>query len=159
MKVLNVHTRIIQQPKNKVVKLLETLATKNDKIWPKEHWPAMKFKSDLKIGASGGHGPICYEIEIYNPEKIIQFRFLKPKGFNGIHKFEVTQLAYKRTEIKHTIDMITNGSGIFLWLFTIRSLHNALVEDAFDKIENSFSNQQKFTEWNIWVKFLRKSMR
>lgn len=158
MKVLNIHKRIIHQPKTKVVELIKTLSTENDKIWPKEKWPAMKFKEGIKTGAKGGHGPIRYSVEKYNPNEVIQFRFSKPYGFNGIHKFEVTELAEEKTEIKHTIDMKTVGKGTLTWVLAIRSLHNALIEDGFDKIENHFSENQKSKEWNFWVKFLRKQI-
>lgn len=158
MKVLNVHKRIINKPKKEVSEILKTLATENDKIWPKEKWPPMKFKTGIKIGAKGGHGPIRYSVEKYNPNEIIQFRFSKPNGFNGIHKFEINELSNEKTEIKHTIDMNTVGKGTLIWIFGIHSLHNALIEDGFDKIENYFLEDQKSTEWNFWVKFLRKQM-
>ena len=158
MKVLNVHKRIINQPKNEVSKILETLASENDKIWPKEKWPPMKFEDGIKVGAKGGHGPIRYSVEKYNPNEIIQFRFSKPNGFNGIHKFEINQLSNEKTEIRHTIDMNTVGKGTFMWIFGIRPLHNALIEDGFDKLENDFVENHKSTEWNFWVKFLRKQI-
>ena len=155
MKALNIHTRTINQPKRKVTELLETLSTENDQIWPNEKWPRMKFKDGIKVGAKGGHGPIRYAVEKYNPDEIIQFRFSKPTGFNGIHKFEIKELTDKQTEVKHTIDMVTEGTGTLTWIFAVRSLHNALIEDGFDKLENSFSDIHKKTEWNIWVKLVR----
>ena len=158
MKVLNIHKRTINQPKDKVTELLKTLSTENDRIWPKEKWPEMKFKEGIQIGAKGGHGPIRYTTEKYNPNEIIQFRFSKPNGFNGIHKFEIKELDKEKTEIKHTIDMNTEGKGTLIWTFAICSLHNALIEDGFDKLENNFSDNRKSTEWNIWVKFLRKQI-
>ncbi|SFZ92591.1 hypothetical protein SAMN05428642_102814 [Flaviramulus basaltis] len=118
----------------------------------------MKFKNEIKVGANGGHGPIRYSVEEYNPNKIIQFRFSKPKGFNGIHKFEIKELDKKKTEIKHTIDMNTAGKGTLIWAFAIRPLHNALIEDGFDKLENNFSVDKKSSTWNFWVKFLRKQI-
>ena len=156
MKVLNIHTRIINQPKSKVTELLKTLSTENDKIWPKEKWPEIKFKDGIQVGSKGGHGPIRYSVEKYNPSEIIQFRFSKPNGFNGIHKFEINELSNEKTEIKHTIDMNTEGKGTLIWTFAIRSLHNALIEDGFDKLENNFLENRKLTKWNRWVKFLRK---
>jgi hypothetical protein len=158
LKVLNIHKRTINQPKDKVTELLKTLSTENDRIWPKEKWPEMKFKEGIQIGAKGGHGPIRYTTEKYNPNEIIQFRFSKPNGFNGIHKFEIKELDKEKTEIKHTIDMNTEGKGTLIWTFAICSLHNALIEDGFDKLENNFSDNRKSTEWNIWVKFLRKQI-
>ena len=158
MKVLNIHKRIINQSKSEVSEILKTLATENDKVWPKEKWPEMKFKGGIKVGAKGGHGPIRYLVEKYNPNQIIQFKFSKPTGFNGIHKFEIEELDKNKTEIKHTIDMKAEGKGIFIWTFAIRSLHNALIEDGFDKIENNFCDSKKKTEWNFWTKFLRKQI-
>ena len=43
----------------------------------------------------------------------------------------------------------------FLWVFVIHWLHDALIEDAFDKVENYFIYDKKETKHNIWVKFLR----
>ncbi len=158
MKVLNIHKRIINQPKSKVSELIKTLSTENDKIWPKGKWPAMKFEGGIKVGAKGGHGPIRYTVEKYDPNDTIQFRFSKPTGLNGIHKFEITEMADNQTEVKHTIDMNTEGTGTWLWIFGIRSLHDALIEDGFDRFENNFADEVKSTEWSWWVKFLRKGM-
>lgn len=158
MKVLNIHKRILNQPKSKISELLATLSTENDRIWPKEKWPKMKFKNGIQVEAKGGHGPIRYSVEKYNLNEIIQFRFSKPYGFNGIHKFEIKELADNQTEIKHTIDMNTEGKATLMWIFAIRSLHNALIEDGFDKLENNFSDNPKSTEWNMWVRFIRKQI-
>ncbi|NKI32957.1 hypothetical protein [Croceivirga thetidis] len=155
MKVLNVHSRIINQPKSKVVELVETLSTEHDAIWPKEKWPKMKFRGGIQEGAKGGHGPIRYSVEKYDPSTIIQFRFSKPEDFHGIHKFEIWDKSKEKTKIAHTIDMTTSGKGTLLWVFGIRSLHNALIEDAFDKMENHFSSEKKSTPWNLWVRILR----
>ncbi|MEP1488869.1 MAG: hypothetical protein ABJK28_10615 [Algibacter sp.] len=72
------------------------------------------------------------------------------------YRIGIKELADKQTEIKHTIAMDTKGQGTWTWILVIRSLHNALIEDGFDKLENSFSNGNKKTEWNMWVKIVRK---
>ena len=137
---------------------MSTLSTENDKIWPTEQWPAMKFKGGIQVGAKGGHGPIRYTVEKYNPNDVIQFRFSNPTGFKGIHKLEINELNNGQTQIKHTIDMETEGKGTLLWIFAIRSLHNALIEDAFDKLETNLSKDKKSTNWNLWVRMLRKQL-
>ena len=124
-------------------------------VWPNKHWPAMKFKGGMKLGAKGGHGPIRYAVEKYDPHATIQFRFTSPLGFNGIHKFDVKELSDRQTEVTHVIDMKTNMRGAFIWLFAVKSLHNALVEDGLDKLENHFSEEEKSTMWNLWVRVLR----
>ena len=135
--------------------MLETLSTENDLVWPNEEWPAMKFKEGIKVGAVGGHGPIRYSVENYDPNSVIQFRFLRPLGFNGIHKFEVKELSSTQTEVTHFIDMKIDLRGTFIWLFSVKSLHNALVEDGLDKLENHFLDDKKLTKWSLWVMILR----
>ena len=159
MKVLNIHTRVINQPKSTVARLLDTLATKNDQVWPQEKWPPIRFREGLQIGAKGGHGPIRYTVTALESGRMARFTFSRPEGFDGTHELEINSLNAQQTQIKHTIAMKTHGKAVFLWLFAIRWLHDALIEDAFDKVENQFSDQNKHTEWNLWVKLLRWGMK
>ena len=158
MKVLNIHTREIESEVGKIVDLLSTLSTNEDRIWPKEKWPSMKLNDGLKIGSEGGHGPIRYKVIDYNPESHVVFQFQKPLGFNGIHKFELSQMDKNNTQIEHTIEMTTNGIGTIKWLLAIKWLHDTLIEDAFDKIQNQLEHKNHKTDWNIWVKLLRAIM-
>ena len=80
-------------------------------------------------------------------------------GFNGYHKFELSALKPDGTELSHTIDMTTTGFASIKWLFAIRWLHDAYIEDAFDKVENHFTKDKKKSEWSWWVKTLRKIMK
>ena len=80
MKVVNIHKRIIQQPKDSISKILNSLSTNNDQLWPKEKWPPMIFKKGLIEGAIGGHRPIKYSISKYEPGSLIEFNFLSLKG-------------------------------------------------------------------------------
>jgi hypothetical protein len=159
MKILNIHKRLIDRPKEEVSELLETLSTKDDRIWPYEKWPAMKFKKGLVEGAKGGHGPIRYSIEKYERKRFIWFKFSKPVGFKGIHKFEISELESGKTELKHTIDMEVAGKGLMTWILVIRPLHNALLEDALDKVENRYLIEKQKTNWSIWVRILRKILK
>ena len=155
MKVKNVHSRIIHQPKHKIVELFETLATEQDGMLATDKWPPMKLKDGKKAGSKGGHGPIRYTVQKYLPGEYIQFEFTKPKGFDGTHQFEIQEIAKNKTEIKHTIEMNASGKAVLTWPLAIRWLHDAYIEDAFDKVENHFLTAKKNTEWSIWVKILR----
>ena len=57
--------------------------------------------------------------------------------------------------MKHTLEMDAVGKGLLTWIIAIRSLHNALLEDALDKVENQFLTKKRKTEWSIWVKIMR----
>lgn len=159
MKVLNIHTRVIDQPVAEISKLFKTLASKNDQMWPVHRWPALKLDNGLKIGSSGGHGPIRYSVQKYTPGKFIKFKLSKPKGFNGIHEFEIKELAIDKTELKHSIRMTINGQALLSWPLAIRWLHDALIEDAFDTVENHFLAIKKKSDLSLWVKFLREILK
>lgn len=159
MNVLNIHIRKIEVSKATLLPLFATLSKKEDRIWPKEKWPSMRFKNGLIIGAEGGHGPVRYKVLEYDADGYAMFEFLKPKGFVGTHTFQITEIDENTSVIKHTISMKTQGFGTFLWIFAIRWLHDALLEDAFDKVENQCINTKKTTSWSLWVKILRKVLK
>lgn len=154
MKVLNIHQRTINQSRVKVLEIVRTLATKNDKVWPKAYWPKMYLDNGLQVGSKGGHGFIKYSVtatENYN----VEFTFSNPKGFIGFHGFYINETSEGLTNITHVIDMKTKGLDTFMWIFVIRWLHDALIEDALDKIENQFSKEKSKGNWNPWVRILR----
>ncbi|NOX89092.1 MAG: hypothetical protein GXO77_08700 [Calditrichaeota bacterium] len=156
MKIINIHKRTIRQPKEKIAKILDSLSSKDDRLWPNEKWTPMIFKKGLTEGATGGHRPIKYSVKKYDPGSLIEFNFIKPEGFAGIHKFEITEIEKGKTELKHTIDMTVSGKGILTWYIAVKWLHNALLEDCMDKAENNFLTKKKKTEWNLWVLLLRR---
>ncbi|HMQ47808.1 MAG TPA: hypothetical protein PKA70_10145 [Saprospiraceae bacterium] len=155
----NIHRRTLQQPKEKLVEWFTTLATDQDRVWPSKQWPPMRFKEGLQVGAKGGHGPVRYTVEKMDNWEYIQFRFTQPKGFHGYHRLEINAVTRTQTEIKHVLKMNTSGAATFSWLLVFRPLHDALIEDAFDKVENQFSDQTKRTAWSFWVKFLRNILK
>ena len=159
MKVINIHQRQIDQPKSVIAALLPTLATKNDSMLATDKWPAMTLDQGLKVGSKGGHGPMGYFVTAYTPNDFLEFRFTKPRGLDGFHRFEIIDIGNNKTEIKHTIDMKASGSGAWAWALAIRWLHDAYIEDAFDKIENQFVAEKKTTSWSVWVKFLRSFLK
>lgn len=156
MRVTNIHSRDLAVSKAQLQPLLLTLASPEDQLWPHEKWPPMRFKDGLQIGSRGGHGPIRYTIEEYQPGSYFKVRFNRPAGFKGHHWLEVLEADETHCQIRHTIQMRTNFVGSIQWLLAIKWLHNALIEDAFDKVENHFSDQQKRTAWNFWVRCLRR---
>lgn len=158
MKVLNIHKRDIQQPISELARLFGTLATENDLMLATDKWPRMKLDKGLQIGSKGGHGPIRYTVSDYQEGRSIRFRFDMP-GFNGFHQFTLTESGPGNTELSHIIDMRTTGAAVFTWALAIRWLHDAFIEDAFDKVENYFTRGHKRTEWSGWVKVLRNIMK
>lgn len=157
MKVINIHKRLIPQPAFKLGAMLNTLATDDDMLLATDKWPRMRLDKGLKVGAKGGHGPIKYFVKALEPEKSVTFAF-DMKGFDGIHRFDITEADHDHAEIVHIIDMKTSGWTTLKWSFAIRWLHDAFIEDAFDKVENHFAPNTAKSNWSLWVRFLRKVM-
>ena len=158
MKVINIHHRILNQASIEIGNLLDTLSSDNDMMLATNKWSPMKLDKGLQVGSKGGHGPIRYFVIDYQPKKSIQFQF-DMLGFDGFHQFDIIPLGENKTQLTHTIDMTTTGAASLKWSLAIRWLHDAYIEDAFDKVENHFTGNKKRSDWNIWVKILRKIMK
>jgi len=154
--VLNVHNRILKASVSDVGKILDGLASNDDKLWPRTQWPAMKFDRKIQKGAIGGHGPVRYLVENYIPSRSIIFRFTSPKGFDGIHGFYIEEIEPNHVKIEHRIEMILKGFGRFSWPIVFMPLHNALIEDALDNVEVYLNSKlHKKRSYSNWVRFLR----
>ena len=156
MKVINIHTRTIDQPIQEFPRLINSLATDNDLVWPHSKWPKMFLDSCLQVGSRGGHGPIRYAVSDIKENRYVEFTFNKPKGFEGKHMFTLEALDSSKTKLTHEINVEAKGTSWLQWITFIRPLHDALIEDCFDKIENQFSTEKKSTKWSLWVILLRK---
>ena len=106
-------------------------------IWPHGNWPPIVLSDGLKVGSSGGHGPIRYDVIEIVPLEIIRFRFTGPRGYDGVHYFKLESINEKQVKLVHAIDMKLNGSAVLSWLLIFQPLHDALIEDAFDRVSES----------------------
>ena len=155
MKVLNVHERELPVPAKQVGKLIDSLSSMQDSLWPRHSWPRMAFDRSLQVGATGGHGPIRYFVESYTPGDSVRFRFTGPNGFNGHHRFEIFEITTEACILRHTLEMDTNGPAVVSWPFVFRPLHNALIEDSLALAQANLGQQPLIYRWSPWVKFLR----
>lgn len=155
MKIDNVHRREINLSEAEIGPLIDTLGSENDKLWPGENWPSIKFGSPLAAGAIGGHGPIRYTVESYEPSQRVRFRFQSPSGFDGFHQFEVQKASSGRSTLEHKVEMNLRGWAIFSWNIVYGPLHDALIEDCFSRAQESLNQNAQRIQWSLWVKSLR----
>ncbi|MCA1674761.1 MAG: SRPBCC family protein [Actinobacteria bacterium] len=139
MNVVNVHERDF--PANAALgSLVDELASgAEDRLWPWEQWPAMRFDRPLQEGAVGGHGPIRYDVEEYEHGQRVRFRFTRPGGFFGFHEYRVLPMRDRRT-LQHVLRMRTTGWAQLTWPLIFEPMHNALIED-------SLSTRQNLPSW------------
>jgi hypothetical protein len=154
--VRNVHERLLAASIDHVALLIDGLASPGDRLWPRDRWPAMKFDRALQVGAAGGHGPIRYVVDAYEPGRSVRFRFTGPKGFVGWHGFALDALDGDRVRIRHVLEMRVAGKARLSWPLVYRPLHDALIEDAFDRAEAQFGGQVRRPRWSGWVRVLRR---
>ena len=158
MKVVNIHHRDYAVPADQIGELIDSLASEQDRLWPTEKWPPMRFDKSLQVGARGGHGPIRYFVSKYVPARSIRFTFTAPRGFNGFHALETRSLSPDTTRLTHRLEMRTSRWAVFSWSFIFRPLHDALIEDAFTKAERSLSLPETQACWSPWVRWLRRRL-
>jgi hypothetical protein len=154
--VLNIHACDLHTSRDVVGALLDSLASKQDLLWPRDRWPAMRFDRPLQVGAVGGHGPIRYRVEMYEPGRAIRFR-LTGRDVHGTHGFEIKDSAPGMVRLEHRLCMRVSGVARLSWPLMYRWLHDALVEDALDRAEAAVTSQPlQERHWSLWVRFLRR---
>ena len=140
--IRNVHERTIPATLQTVGAMLDTLSGSADSVWPGEHWPPMRFDRPLGVGADGGHGDVLYTVTEYVPGRKVVFRFADGSGFVGTHRLELAEAAAGGTLVRYLIDARTGGPMRLLWPTVVRWMHDAVVEDLFDKVERGATGRE-----------------
>ena len=111
MQVRNVHERVFTLPLATVGALIDSLASRGDRLWPVKKWPPMRFDRPLAVGAVGGHGPVRYSVEKYLQGQMIVFRFSAPRGF-GVFSVRARKTGIGRNPRTGTEVSITPGKAV-----------------------------------------------
>jgi hypothetical protein len=156
MGVHNVHERLLAAKESEVGALVDTLASGDgDRLWPGRDWSPMEFDRPLGPGAVGGHGPVRYTVSGYVPGRWIRFEFTGPRGFNGFHELAVLPADRDHTRLHHTLTMTASGLARLTWPLAFRPMHDACMEDAFDRAELACTGTvSRPARWSPYVRFL-----
>lgn len=159
MRIFNRHEIEIREREIEIGKLIDTLASANDLLWPCFRWPTMRFDRPLAAGSTGGHGPIAYRIEEYEPGRRILFRFENThpfsRGLEGFHTLFMERGGHG-TKLVHEIVGSIRGRALLTWPLAIRPLHDALIEDALARAASYFDALHPFPpKFTAWVRILR----
>ncbi|RJO70787.1 SRPBCC family protein [Nocardia panacis] len=154
--VLNIHSRVIAADVEAVGRLLDTLATDDDRLWPVRNWPAMRFDRPLAVGADGGHGLIRYTCIAFDRGREVVFRFNSPRGFDGTHRWLAEKVDDQHTRLTHEILMDPHGWDRLAFPLAWRWLHDALIEDGLDLAEAELvPGTPPRSRHSAYVRFLR----
>lgn len=165
MKVSNVHERVVPCSRQEAHEIVGTFGTLTDRMYPFDRWPNMYLEGapgPTAVGSVFNRGAARLVItQFENGERIrYSWRFLKPAGFDGSHTGTVEDLGDGRMMFRSVIDMRTRSTtATLLWLFVMRPLHDAVVQDSFDKLERELGRTPPPRAWSLWVRMLRRIKR
>jgi hypothetical protein len=152
----SIHERRLPVPIDEVGALIDGLSSPRDRLWPRDAWPSMHLDSGLQVGSAGGHGPIRYEVDVYEPGRRARFRFTAPRGLAGFHEFRATEVE-GYTVLSHHLEVRPGGLTALTWPLVYLPLHDALIEDALDRAESTLgTGAGRRASWSLRVRVLRK---
>ena len=157
--IRNVHVRTFPVPPARLAPLIDGLAGPDDRLWPHDRWPAMRFDHGLREAARGGHSPVRYHVAEHVPGRRVVFPFDPDRGatrgMHGEHRFEVFEVE-GGVALRHVIEARCAPGAWLRWLVVVRPLHDALLEDALDRAEGMVDGKPvtpRPHSW--WVRLLR----
>jgi hypothetical protein len=133
--IQNVHERRLDAPAAVVGALVESLSSRDDRLWPTRRWPPMRLDRGLELGSDGGHGPVRYAVARHEPGKLVAFAFTPAFPIAGEHRCEVIACPDGGTLLRHTLEGQPRSWLRVGWPLCFRWLHDALIEDSFDRAE------------------------
>jgi hypothetical protein len=163
MHIRNEHERSWPVAPEAVGRLVDSLASPDDKLWPSQRWPPMLLDSGLAVGSRGGHGPVRYRVVAYQPGTEAVFAFDPDQGLlrgvQGTHCFQVVSQG-DVTTLRHVIDMDAGWAAALRWALLVRPMHDALLEDALDRAEAALTGSvAQPAVWPWRVQYLRRLAR
>jgi hypothetical protein len=133
MKIHNVHSRELPGTLDQIGALIDDLGTPQDRLWPTDRWPTTPLELDgpLAVGTQSRQGLLRLTqmrqvVDVYEPGRRIEFRFMPGLGTVGTHRLEVVPLGADRARLTHTLDCRVEAKMLALYPILIR-VHDALV--------------------------------
>lgn len=154
MHIVNVHQRLLHASPGRVSELLATLGSPGDRLWPRNGWPPMRLDGPVAPGAAGGHGPIRYRVESWEPGRLVRFRFHRMRGIDGWHALEILDATEQHCVLEHRMEARITGWMALKWMLAIRPLHDACVEDALSRAQESLGETPRTVPWSPLVRLL-----
>jgi hypothetical protein len=108
--------------------LLDRWGSDDDRLWPRDRWPATRLDGPLQVGTSGGHGPVRYVVNEYERGRRLVLDLRAPRGLEGRLLFEADGHV-----LRHVIDADLRGRMRVAWPLVLQPVHDALIGDLLDR--------------------------
>lgn len=153
--IRNMHERFLAAEPAAVGAFLDTLGSDQDTVWLGDDWWPMVLDRPLEVGASSGHADTRYTVDLHEPGRRVVFRFDPACGLSGSHAFEA-EPCQGGVVLRHDLTARPLGRNRLLYPLVIRPIHDAMVEDAFDRIHERVVPGRTQTPWSPYVRLLRR---
>lgn len=154
----NVQQRLLPVPLERAATVVDDLADDALSAWPSASWPRLRLDAGLVPGSRGGHGPIRYTVTAYEPGRRLLMTFDPAASLDGWHELRLDLGPGGRTTVVHTIQARTRGRMRWRWPLVVRWLHEALIQDLFDRAQALTSSPPaRPARWSPWVRVLRRA--
>jgi hypothetical protein len=119
----------------------------------------MVLDGPVAVGAAGGHGPIRYRVTAHDPGRRVEFTADPGIGMTGTHTFSVEPDGGSGSIVRHVLDGRLSGSMVLGWPVVVRWVHDAVLEDLFDRAETAVgTGPARPARWTPWVRVLHAVM-
>lgn len=152
--VTSVHSRRLACTSSSAGQLLDHFDAPASPLWPFHLWPRDRFDGPMQVGAMGGHGATRYRLEHYRPGQAAVFRFIAPKGYNGVHGFQIERLDGNEVRLVHFTCLRLNLYHRLMWHLMVRAVHDALLGDLLDSAEQHLCGtvqQRQRWKWRVYL--------
>ncbi|WP_449432236.1 SRPBCC family protein [Pseudomonas putida] len=152
--VVSLHQRVLPCSEVAVGCLLAGFAAPGSALWPEHAWPRDRFDGPMREGSIGGHGSTRYRLERYLPGDEAVFRFIAPRGYQGVHGFRIQRLEDGRTRLSHFTCLHLSPYHWLMWHVLVRWVHDALIGDLLDGAEQHLCasvRQRRRWKWRVYL--------
>jgi hypothetical protein len=159
VRIHSVHERALPAPAAVVGALVDSLASDDDRLWPRAHWPSLRLDRPLSVGAEGRRAFLGERVVEYRAGERLVFELVAPVGLDARHRFEVEPLDDGHAILRHVVEGRSRGKVVLTWPLAIGPLHDALLEDLLDRAQAELGGQPERHEWSRRVRALRWAYR
>jgi hypothetical protein len=133
----NTHERLLPVPATVAGALLDRIGRPGDPLWPSPTWLPMRLDRPVAVGATGGHGPVRYQVSAYRPGRMVEFTFDPRIGLTGTHTFEIDDHGDDTCVLRHRLTADATGWMRLSWAALIGACHDTVLEHLLDNAEQA----------------------
>jgi len=135
MHIRNTHRRWIARPAAEVFSALETVGTKDDRIWPAPSMPFERTPGPLRVGETReSHGMIRAVLDEFDPGRRLVWR-ADQSFLQGTHGFEVIETD-TGCRVEHVLDADLAWWFVPVWVLKVRAIHDRILERLLQRLES-----------------------